>query len=67
MQLATSKADDGLLFPSERARLEGMAQEASISRLYGGLLYRADCEVGLRCGTIIGGFAVRRAQADGAY
>jgi hypothetical protein len=54
----------GHLFPSERARLEGMAQEASISRLYGGLHYRADCEVGLRCGTLVGQYAVRRALVD---
>ena len=37
-------------FPSERARLEGMAQEASLSRLYAGIHYRFDFEAGLALG-----------------
>jgi hypothetical protein len=37
-------------FPSERGRLEEMAQEASESRLYAGLHYRFDKEAGLALG-----------------
>ena len=37
-------------FPSELGRLEAMAQEASESRLYGGLHYRFDKEAGLALG-----------------
>ena len=37
-------------FPSERARLEAVAQEASLSRLYAGIHYRFDMEAGLALG-----------------
>ncbi len=37
-------------FPSERARLEAAAQEASLSRLYAGIHYRFDFETGLALG-----------------
>jgi PAP2 superfamily protein len=37
-------------FPSERDRLESMAQEASLSRLYAGIHYRFDMEAGLALG-----------------
>jgi len=37
-------------FPSERARLEAVAQEASLSRLYAGIHYRFDFETGLELG-----------------
>jgi hypothetical protein len=37
-------------FPSERARLEAAAQEASLSRLYAGIHYRFDFEAGLALG-----------------
>jgi hypothetical protein len=37
-------------FPSERASLEAMAQEASLSRLYAGIHYRFDFEKGLALG-----------------
>ena len=40
----------GALFPSERARLETMAEEGAISRLYGGIHYRFDTEAGLALG-----------------
>lgn len=54
------------LFPDKEAELQAMAQEASVSRIYGGIHFRIDCEVGLRCGKQIGGFAVKRGQADGS-
>ncbi|WP_234733160.1 phosphatase PAP2 family protein [Tellurirhabdus bombi] len=44
----------GGLFPAEKDRLMNMAQEASMSRLYGGIHFRSDCEVGLKCGIAIG-------------
>jgi membrane-associated phospholipid phosphatase len=37
-------------FPSERARLAAVAQEASLSRLYAGIHYRFDFEAGLALG-----------------
>jgi hypothetical protein len=54
------------VFPDERPSLDGMADEASSSRLYGAIHYRFDCEVGLKCGRDIGAYAVKRGQADGA-
>ncbi|MCU0447401.1 MAG: phosphatase PAP2 family protein [Microscillaceae bacterium] len=56
----------GHLFPNQKNQLEAMALEASLSRLYGGIHYRMDCEAGARCGKVIGGYAVARAQTDGA-
>ncbi len=38
-------------FPSERARLAAVAQEASLSRLYAGIHYRFDFETGLELGS----------------
>ena len=38
------------VFPSERARLEQMAEEASLSRLYAGIHYRFDMVAGLALG-----------------
>ena len=40
----------GEVFPSERARVEAMAEEASLSRLYAGIHYRFDMEAGLGLG-----------------
>jgi hypothetical protein len=37
-------------FPAERARLDAMAEEGGISRLYGGIHYRFDVEAGLALG-----------------
>ena len=37
-------------FPSERARMDAVAQEASLSRLYAGIHYRFDMEAGLALG-----------------
>jgi hypothetical protein len=56
----------GYVFPGEKGRMDAMAKEASESRIYGGIHFRFDCEVGLRCGKAIGGFAVERGRADGA-
>ena len=40
----------GSLFPSETARLDAMAEEIGLSRLYAGIHYRFDIEVGLALG-----------------
>ena len=56
----------GYIFPQEKAKLDAMALEASNSRIYGGIHYRFDCEVGLRCGKAIGSFAVNRGKNDGS-
>jgi hypothetical protein len=56
----------GHIFPEAKSELERMANEASLSRLYGGIHYRMDCEAGATCGKIIGQYAINRAVADGA-
>lgn len=56
----------GHIVPERKADYEAMASEASLSRMYGGIHYRSDCEVGLVVGKNIGGFAISRAQTDGA-
>jgi hypothetical protein len=51
----------------DRAQLfDEMAEEASLSRMYGGIHYRSDCEQGLIAGKKIGAYAVERAKTDGA-
>jgi hypothetical protein len=54
------------LFPSRRSDFEAAAEEASISRLYGGIHYRSDIQVGKEHGRRIGGYTVRLARTDGA-
>ena len=55
------------LFPAGAADFAAMRDEASISRLYGGIHYRSDIERGKEHGARIGGYAVRFAQQDGAH
>jgi hypothetical protein len=43
-----------------------MRDEAAISRLYGGIHFRADIEAGKDHGRRIGGYTVRFAMQDGA-
>lgn len=54
------------LFPQGTEYFESQATEASMSRLYGAIHYRADCEMGLAHGKVIGGFTVNSALTDGA-
>lgn len=54
------------IFPGEAESLNAMAEEAAISRLYGGIHYRFDSEVGLEQGRQIGALAVARGQSDGS-
>lgn len=56
----------GHIVPSRKDAYEAMSMEAALSRLYGGIHYRSDCEVGLTVGQAIGNFAVQRALTDGA-
>lgn len=54
------------IFPGEAETLRAMAEEAALSRLYGGIHYRFDNDVGLQQGRAIGALAVARGQADGS-
>ncbi|MCW3088622.1 MAG: phosphatase family protein [Sediminibacterium sp.] len=56
----------GYIVPEKASAYQAMATEASLSRMYGGIHYRSDCEVGLSTGKKIGDYAVTRAKADGA-
>lgn len=56
----------GYLIPERAAAYNAMAQEASVSRMYAGIHFRSDCFAGLAMGKKVGGFAVKRAQTDGA-
>lgn len=56
----------GYLLPSKAAAFNAMADEASLSRLYGAIHYRSDIEQGLLCGKRVGSFAVERGKSDGA-
>lgn len=54
------------LVPERAADYQAMANEASMSRIYGGIHYRIDCTTGLEVGKKIGDYAIARAQHDGA-
>lgn len=56
----------GYLVPERAADFMKMANEAGMSRLYGGIHYRADCEVGLATGVKVGEYAVARGKSDGS-
>jgi membrane-associated phospholipid phosphatase len=43
----------GAIFPDERDRLRGLAEQAALSRVYGGIHYRFDGEVGVALGRTI--------------
>lgn len=54
------------LIPERASAYQAMATEASMSRMYGGIHFRSDCEVGLIVGKNVGNYAVQRALHDGA-
>jgi hypothetical protein len=56
----------GYIVPENAGKYTDMAKEASMSRMYAGIHFRADCEVGLTVGTNIGNYAITRGQGDGA-
>lgn len=56
----------GYIVPERATAYSNMAQEASNSRMYGGIHYRSDCSTGLTVGKNIGNYAVQRGKTDGA-
>jgi membrane-associated phospholipid phosphatase len=54
------------LFPSGAANFDAMREEASISRLYGGIHYSSDMANGKDHGRRIAGYTVAFARQDGA-
>ncbi|HEX2866399.1 MAG TPA: phosphatase PAP2 family protein [Ignavibacteriales bacterium] len=54
------------LFPGKASQCKAMAEEAAISRLYGGIHYRFDSEMGLESGRAAGDLAVQRGMSDGS-
>jgi len=52
-------------FPEKATRFTNYAQEASDSRVYGLIHFRADCTMGREHGKLIGEHAVSRAKMDG--
>ena len=55
----------GHLNPGRATAYSAMAEEASLSRLYGAIHYRSDIEVGMIMGKTIGQKAIERAKTDG--
>ena len=53
------------IFPDGASSFKSQANEASRSRLLGGIHYRMDCDGGLKIGEAVGAKAVLRAQTDG--
>ncbi|MFD2203933.1 phosphatase PAP2 family protein [Shivajiella indica] len=52
-------------FPSDANQFRAWAEEAAISRLYGGIHYRFDAEIGTEQGRLVGSYAVNKAKLDG--
>ena len=51
-------------FPAEREKLEFLAEECSVSRLYGGVHYRADCDEGVILGKSIAKAILKELKND---
>jgi membrane-associated phospholipid phosphatase len=56
----------GHILPDRASVYSAMAQEASMSRIYGGIHYRIDCSTGLTVGQNVGGYTIQWAIKDGA-
>ncbi|MGV3587115.1 MAG: phosphatase PAP2 family protein [Adhaeribacter sp.] len=56
----------GHIFPENKEHLQKQAEEAALSRLYGGIHYRFDNEAGLICGQGIGKVAIQWSKTDGS-
>ncbi len=56
----------GHFFPNENSRFQAYADEAGISRMYGGIHYRFDVDAGKVQGKAVAGFVVGIASKDGA-
>jgi hypothetical protein len=48
------------VFPADAVRLRAMADEAGMARMYGGIHYRFDCDVGLAQGRAVAKVALAR-------
>ncbi|XXT15193.1 phosphatase PAP2 family protein [Sorangium sp. So ce429] len=53
----------GHFFPDEKARFEALAEEASLSRIYGGIHYRFDSTEGLKLGRAVARLAVEHERS----
>ena len=56
----------GYIIPTKAQQFIDMAKEASVSRMYGAIHFRSDCEVGLTTGNKVGSYAISRGHTDGA-
>jgi len=56
----------GHIIPQRATDYANMAQQASISRMYGGIHFKSDCTMGLIVGKNVGNYAIQRALSDGA-
>jgi hypothetical protein len=54
------------IIPEKASYFDGLAKEASISRMYGAIHFRSDCEVGITTGNKVGSYAISRGHLDGA-
>jgi hypothetical protein len=64
----SSAASDVLsyIFPTEATQCEKWANEAAESRIYAGIHYRFDAEVGMQQGKDVARYTIDRAEMDGA-
>ena len=53
------------LFPEAATTFQAQAEEASKSRVYGGIHFKMDCDGGLKIGKILADKAILRGQSDG--
>ena len=56
----------GHIIPERANDYMSMAEQAALSRLYGGIHYRSDCDSGFVVSTKVGNYAVQKAMTDGA-
>lgn len=54
------------IFPSEASNVRARAEEAAISRVYGGIHWTFDASVGTQQGRIIAKYTITRAKMDGS-
>jgi hypothetical protein len=54
------------LLPDRGNKFNDLANQASLSRLYGAIHYRSDIEAGMATGIKVGQYAVQRGKTDGA-
>ena len=55
----------GSFFPAEKNRLDGLADQAAMSRLFGGIHFRVDDDTGLRLGRTVAAWALCHQPAEG--